>query len=122
MHEFAIASGVVDIALAHCDGRRVTAVNLRIGALRCVRWCLTHSRRAFELAARGTACAGARLERELVPALLYCPACAREWTPTEPAFRCFVCQEAAVVIGGRGTRGRVDRGGGLPNVMRSFPR
>ena len=99
MHEFAIASGVVDIALAHCDGRRVTAVNLRIGALRQV--VPDTLATAFELAARGTACAGARLERELVPALLYCPACAREWTPTEPAFRCFVCQEAAVVIGGR---------------------
>ena len=99
MHEFSIAGGVVDVALAHCDGRRVSVVNMRVGALRQVVPATLAT--AFELAARGTACEGARLEWELVPARLCCPACAREWTPMEPDFRCYVCQEAAVVIGGR---------------------
>jgi hydrogenase nickel incorporation protein HypA/HybF len=99
VHEFAIATGVVDVALADCDGRRVTLVNLRIGALRQVVPGTLAT--AFELAARGTACEGARLEQELVPALLCYPVCVREWTLTEPDFRCSACEGAAVVIGGR---------------------
>jgi len=99
MHEFAIATGVVDVALAHCNGRRVTLVNLRVGALRQV--VPDTLATAFELAARATHCEGARLEQELIPAVLYCPACAHKWTPREPDFRCFACQGPAVVIGGR---------------------
>lgn len=99
MHEFAIATGVIDVALAHCDGRRVTVVSMRVGALRQV--VPASLATAFELAARGTACEGARLELEFVPARLYCPACAREWTLLEPDFRCHACTGAAVVAAGR---------------------
>jgi hydrogenase nickel incorporation protein HypA/HybF len=99
VHEFSIASGVVDVALAHCNGRAVTAVNMRIGALRQVvpATLLT----AFELTARGTACAGARLEFELVPARLFCPVCECSWTLDEPDFRCVRCSGPALVAAGR---------------------
>jgi hydrogenase nickel incorporation protein HypA/HybF len=99
MHEFAIASGVIDIAAAHCNSRRVTTVNLRIGALRQVVPATLAT--AFDVAARGTPCEGARLVQELVPTVLGCPACSHEWTPHEPDFRCFACQDPAVVIAGR---------------------
>lgn len=99
MHEFAIASGVIEVATAHCDGRRVTLVNLRIGALRQVVPGTLAT--AFEVAARGTPCEGARLDQELVPALLHCPMCSHQWTPQEPDFRCFACHGPAVVAAGR---------------------
>ena len=38
----------------------------------------------FELVARDTGCAGARLELEPVAALLRCPACETEWDPAPP--------------------------------------
>ena len=99
MHEFAIASGVVDVAMAHCKGRRVTVVNLRVGALRQV--VPDTLATAFVLAARGTPCEGARLEQELVRAVLGCPACSHDWMPQEPDFRCFACRGPAVVMAGR---------------------
>lgn len=99
MHEFAIASGVLDVAMAHCDGRRVTVVNMRIGAMRQVVPGTLAT--AFELSARGTPCEGARLVQELVPALLQCPMCSHEWAPHEPDFRCLACHAPAVVIAGR---------------------
>lgn len=98
MHEYAIAMGVVQTALRHAQGRRVTTVNLRVGPLRqVVPQTLAF---AFELAALGTACEGARLEQELVPCRLRCPACDVEWTVSEPDFRCRRCGWAAIVLSG----------------------
>lgn len=98
MHEYSIASGLVQIALRDAGGRRVTAVNLRVGPLRqVVPEALTF---AFEVVARGTACDGARLEQEVVECRLRCPSCAVEWTATEPNFRCRRCGWPAVVLSG----------------------
>jgi hydrogenase nickel incorporation protein HypA/HybF len=99
VHELSIAAGVVDVALSHCGGRRVTAVNVRVGALRQVvpATLLT----AFDAATRDTACDGAELHLELISARLSCPTCACEWTPDEPVFRCQGCHAPAVVLAGR---------------------
>lgn len=98
MHEYAIATGVIEAALKHAGGRRVTAVNLRVGPLRqVVPDALAF---AFDLAARGTGCEGARLEQELVPCRLRCPSCDVEWTTPEPSFRCRECGWPATVLSG----------------------
>jgi len=98
MHEYAIASGVVELALRHAGGCRVTAVNLRIGPLR---WVVPDTLAvAFELVARGTLCEGAVLAQELVPCRLRCPSCAVEWTLEEPDFRCRNCGGPAAVLSG----------------------
>ncbi len=98
VHEYSIATGVVQTALRHAGGRRVMAVNLRLGPLRQV---LPEALEfAFGLAARGTACEGARLEHELVPCRLRCPSCAVEWTAQEPDFRCRGCGWPALVLSG----------------------
>lgn len=98
MHEFAIAEGVVETAVRHAGGRRVVVVSMRLGALRqVVPDTLSF---AFEVAARGTACEGARLEQELVRCRLRCPSCDVVWTATEPAFRCRNCASPAVVVSG----------------------
>jgi Zn finger protein HypA/HybF involved in hydrogenase expression len=44
-------------------------------------------------------CEGARLELELVPVSLRCPACEEEWRP--PSFRCALCGEAGEVVAGQ---------------------
>jgi hydrogenase nickel incorporation protein HypA/HybF len=113
MHELSIASAIVDTALRHADERRVTRVDVQVGALRQV----VPDSLAFYFAivARDTACEGARLELELVGAWLRCPTCGHEWDPAPapaagheaqapvlPAFRCPACEraETEVVRGG----------------------
>ena len=66
MHELSLSSAIVDTVERHAAGRRVTAVNMRIGTLRqVVPDSLTFY---FEIVSRETVCDGARLEHELVGA------------------------------------------------------
>ena len=102
MHELSISSAIIDTSLRHAGGRQVSAVSVKAGALRQV---VPESLRFyFEIVARDTACARARLELEVVPAWLRCGACAREWDPAPeprvghlalgpvlPSFRCPDC-------------------------------
>jgi hydrogenase nickel incorporation protein HypA/HybF len=116
VHELSLSSAVVDTVERHADGRRVTVVSMRIGALRQV---VPDSLAFyFEIVARGTVCEGARLEHEPVDALLRCPDCDREWDPAPspvashggpldaidglPSFRCPECGNggAEVLRGG----------------------
>jgi hydrogenase nickel incorporation protein HypA/HybF len=101
VHELSISSAIVDTALRHAGGRRVSVVNVRVGALRQV---VPDSLAFyFEIVARDTLCDGADLELELVAALLRCDACGGEWDPAPepaleipiPVFRCPGCGGAA---------------------------
>jgi hydrogenase nickel incorporation protein HypA/HybF len=101
VHELSISSAIVNTVVKHASGRRVSTVNMRIGALRQV--VPTSLAFYFEIVARDTVCADAELELELVPALLRCSGCRREWDPAPepalagvliPAFRCPACGEA----------------------------
>ena len=111
MHELALSRAIVEAALRHAGGRRVTAVHVRLGALRqAVPGSLSFY---FEVVAAETGCAGARLELEPVAALLRCVECGREWDP-EPAplaehegalpplpfFRCPSCGAAGEELAG----------------------
>jgi hydrogenase nickel incorporation protein HypA/HybF len=96
MHEFSIASAVVDTALRHAAGRRVTVVTVRFGRLRQI---VPESLEfAFGVLTRETLCEGARLEQEIVPARLRCEPCAHEWEIELPAFRCPRCGGARVAV------------------------
>ncbi len=96
MHELSIGSAVVDTAVKHAAGRRVSLVSVRLGHLRQV---VPDSLSFyFDLIARDTVCEGARLEWEIVPARLRCEPCAHVWDVTEPAFRCPRCDGARVVV------------------------
>lgn len=59
------------------NAQRVERVVLRIGALAGVE--VEALRFAFEVVSRGTVVAGATLEIEAVPTVVYCSACAREF-------------------------------------------
>jgi hydrogenase nickel incorporation protein HypA/HybF len=98
MHELSIATAVLDIAQRHAEGRRVTAVRLRVGALRQV----VPSSLAFawEVLTREGPCAGAVLEQEPVPALARCPACGDERALDEPLLGCPACGGRVEVLAG----------------------
>ena len=96
MHELSVASAVIDTATRHAEGRRVTAVKLRVGHLRQV---VPDSLAFyFEHVAVGTLCEGARLEQELVPARLVCDACDHEWELAQAVLRCPLCEAGSVRI------------------------
>ncbi len=99
MHELALATAIVELVERHAAGRRVRVVNARVGTLRQV---VPRSLEFnFGFAARGAVCEGARLEQELIPALLGCVDCGRRWDPAPPpagtaealivSFRCPAC-------------------------------
>jgi hydrogenase nickel incorporation protein HypA/HybF len=76
MHELSIAEALVGIASRHAEGRRITAVEVKVGHLRQV--VPSALEFAFELVAEGTEVEGARLELEVVPARGRCRACGAE--------------------------------------------
>ena len=93
MHELSIASAIAEIAGDHARGRRITRVEVRIGALRqVVPDALTF---AFALLAEGT-----ELVIEHVPARVTCRACAVESEPTDFPFGCASCGSVDVEVNG----------------------
>jgi hydrogenase nickel incorporation protein HypA/HybF len=98
VHELSLSSAIVNTVVKHAEGRRVTTVAMRVGALRQV----VPDTLAFYfgIVAEGTVCEGATLEQQLVPARLRCTACASEWEIELPVFRCPDCAAAAEVVAG----------------------
>jgi hydrogenase nickel incorporation protein HypA/HybF len=96
VHELSLSSAIVNTVVKHAAGRRVTVVNLRVGALRQV--VPDTLEFYFEFVARGTVCEGARLEQELIPARLCCRGCGHEWAIEIPAFRCPGCDGGDVGV------------------------
>jgi hydrogenase nickel incorporation protein HypA/HybF len=96
VHELSLSSAIVDTAVKHAAGRRVSVVNLTVGALRQV---VPESLDFyFEIVARGTVCEGARLEQTLVAARARCGGCEREWDLEPLLFRCPGCGEPATEV------------------------
>lgn len=104
MHEMAIATQIVDIAVnaipPGVKDPRVARVNLRIGKLSAVvpeslRFC-------FEIATQDTPLAGAEMVIEELPVVVRCQSCGHEWTITSPKFECPKCQNGKVdILSGR---------------------
>jgi hydrogenase nickel incorporation protein HypA/HybF len=96
VHELSIASAVLDTALRHCDGRRVTTISVRAGAMRQV---VPRSLEFyFEIVARDTPCEGAELRVTETATELRCRDCDSRWSPQIPAFRCPACTGGDVEI------------------------
>jgi hydrogenase nickel incorporation protein HypA/HybF len=96
MHELSVSSAIVDTVVRHAAGRQVTAVDIRIGALRQV----VPDSLAFYLGivSRETVCEGAAFRQELIAARLRCDECETEWAADSPAFRCPGCAGSAVEV------------------------
>jgi hydrogenase nickel incorporation protein HypA/HybF len=114
MHELALSRAIIDAALRHADGGRVSVVHVRVGSMRQV---VPESLAFyFEVVARQTPCEDARLELEPVSALLRCVECGREWDPAPaplaghgplpaggpplPSFACADCGGAGEILAG----------------------
>jgi hydrogenase nickel incorporation protein HypA/HybF len=96
VHELSVSAAVVDTAVRHAAGRRITSVHLRVGALRQV---VPDSLAFyFEIVARDTVCEGAVLEQERIAARLRCEGCEAEWAADAPAFRCPACAGGDVTV------------------------
>jgi hydrogenase nickel incorporation protein HypA/HybF len=96
VHELSVSSAIVDTAVRHADGRRVTAVQVRLGQLRQV--VASSLAFYFQIVSRETLCEGARLDQEVVPAALRCADCAHAWEIDMPCFRCPRCGSADATV------------------------
>jgi hydrogenase nickel incorporation protein HypA/HybF len=96
VHELALSTAIVNTVERHAAGRRVSVVSVRVGALRQV---VPDSLAFyFQIVARDSLCADARLELQEVPARLGCRACGEEWQVEIPAFRCPACAGGKVEV------------------------
>ena len=89
MHELSLSGAIVNTVVKHAQGRPVSVVSLRVGALRQVVPDTLDF--YFGFVSQGTVCEGARLEQELVPARLACASCDGEWAIDMPIFMCPTC-------------------------------
>ena len=89
MHELSLSSAIVNTVVKHADGRPVSVVSLRVGALRQV--VPDTLEFYFGFVSKGTVCEDARLEQELIAARLRCAVCEREWEIDLPVFACPDC-------------------------------
>ncbi len=96
MHELSISSAIVDTAVRHAAGRKVSVVSVRIGHLRQA--IPSSLEFYFEIVTRETLAEGAVLELEIVPGRLLCNDCEHDWATEAPAFRCPNCGSADVAV------------------------
>lgn len=89
MHELSIAAALVEVANRHAAGRRVSAVEVKVGHLRQV--VPSALEFAFELVAEGTDVEGARLELVEVPAQGRCRDCTAVTTMDGFPLACGCC-------------------------------
>ena len=95
MHELSLSGAIVNTVVKHAQGRPVSLVSMRVGALRQVVPDTLDF--YFGFVSKGTVCEGARLEQELIPARLRCGGCEREWEIDLPIFMCPDCGAAGRV-------------------------
>jgi hydrogenase nickel incorporation protein HypA/HybF len=96
VHELSIASAIVNTAVKHAAGRRVTVVTVRTGRLRQVVPATLEF--YWGVVARDSLCEGSRLEQVVVPARIRCDLCATEWEPEFADFRCAACASTTTTI------------------------
>lgn len=96
MHELSLCRSIIDVVARHADGRAVSVVHLRVGALRQIVpdtlvycWSVVNADTPLE---------GSQLQVESVPAAIRCRDCDRSHTLTEPIPLCAGCDSANVEI------------------------
>jgi hydrogenase nickel incorporation protein HypA/HybF len=96
VHELSIATAVLNTAVKHAGGRRVSVVSVRTGQMRQV---VPESLQFYwGIVARDTVCEGAELQLDEIAAELRCEDCGHAWEPLIPAFHCPRCGGTAVMI------------------------
>ena len=107
MHEMAVTQALLDMALKHCEGRRITDVYLQVGRMSAI---VPDSVEVFfEYLNEDTLAEGARLHFEIVPIEMTCQDCGAkmdlsEWEQEAPHVvmqKAFAC---GCVCGGKNLR------------------
>ena len=96
MHELSIAQSIVDIAVRHARGRRVSRVEVAVGHLRQV--VPSALEFAFGLVADGTPVEGAELVLNVVPVTVRCRTCGEESVLDDFPLLCRACHSADVAV------------------------
>jgi hydrogenase nickel incorporation protein HypA/HybF len=102
MHELSIALALIEAASEErqrLGAVRIEALHVRIGQLAAV--VPAALRFSFDLAAEGTAIAGARLEIESTPVVVSCATCGRSTIEGLTLLRCPRCEGTAELVSGR---------------------
>lgn len=92
MHELAVTQGILDIAVKEAEkvgGRKVTRINIKLGALSgMVPACIQEY---YDIISEDTPAYKARLEFDIVPAVIKCNECGRESEIARYRLRCPAC-------------------------------
>lgn len=92
MHEMALTDKILKIALTEAErngAQKVNKVKIRIGELSgIIEDCVAYY---FQLIARDTIAADAKLEFNICKATLFCPNCEREFEKKPRDFNCPIC-------------------------------
>ncbi|MBI5483572.1 MAG: hydrogenase maturation nickel metallochaperone HypA [Deltaproteobacteria bacterium] len=96
MHEMSITQGIITLCLEHCNGRRVTSLEVEIGELstvvpEAIEFC-------FEACSRDTLLEGAQLVIIRTPGRGMCQECGSETPLTELFGACRHCGSGQVII------------------------
>lgn len=96
MHEVGLAEAIVRDVEARAHGRRVTAIDVRVGALQRV----VADSLAFgvEMLAAGGPLEGARVDVRVVPVRVHCRACGADTEVPAEALRCPHCGSLDVTV------------------------
>jgi hydrogenase nickel incorporation protein HypA/HybF len=99
MHELAIAQRLIEtaVALLPAEATQVTVLHVQLGALAGVS--KDELLFGFEAVSSETACAGAHLEIDEVPAVVHCPQCGIDFAVTDVQhLLCPICGTPAVLV------------------------
>jgi hydrogenase nickel incorporation protein HypA/HybF len=96
MHELPITQSILEIALRHADGKRVTDIHLVMGELSKV---VDESVQFYwDIVAQDTNARGAQLHFRRVPAEFQCMVCFEKYRPEGEEFSCPHCKSVGAKI------------------------
>ena len=96
MHELPITQSILDIALRHANGQRITDIHLVMGELS--KFVDDSIQFYWDIIAKDTNGAGAQLHFRRVPAEFQCMVCFEKYHPTDEEFSCPFCGSVGVKI------------------------
>ncbi len=96
MHELPVSESILEIALRHAEGRRVTNLYLVIGQLSSI---VDDSIQFYwDIIGQGTLAEGAKLHFRRIPTELLCLDCGQSFAPGEDSFACPACGSLKVKV------------------------
>jgi len=96
VHEMAVTQSILDIALRHANGARITQLNLVIGDLAGI---VDDSVQFYwDIITQGTNAEGSVLNFERISTCFHCHECGHDFEPDGRVFTCPQCESARVTI------------------------